>query len=436
MSIDPYVIAENLVYILEGEKTVFVKCDPTPVDFTSVSDSYISVVSRKASLKVPLKEQIDSLIYYVSKIAFAKDKTVIAWDIKPLLTYLKWHCLPDTYADIDLSRVYDLKLAEAICGVQKPAPATWAEAVTRLKVCTQNEAAWRTHRRVHLPLALRVIPAIETCGVVDTARQKSLYPSYTVEGQVHGRMSCHVPFARCFNPHSLDADAKGVLVPKKPHDLFVQMDYRAMEVRVLAWLSKCPVLGDIISDPKREVYEEIYKLVTSSDDAGPDERAVAKTFFLPVFFGQQAFKLAENLGTSKETAQAIIDLIAEKFPVAWGWVEARHQTAADTGEITDHFGRRRTVDSPYIARHFSIAAPAALICMDKLIRLHDAMPADSRIALSVHDGYVMSTAKPKWKALAVAAKKVLEAEEEQYKGLVLKTSCDIGKCLGKMTKVF
>lgn len=437
MSFDPFVLGENLVYYLEGEKTVFVKCDPTPVDFTTVADSYISVITKKASLKVPIKEQLDSLINLISLTAFAPDKTVVAWDIKPLVTYLKSQCLPDTFSGLDLSRVYDLKLAEAACGVHRQPPATWGEAVNRLKACTANAAGWRLHRRLHLPLALSVIPAIETCGVVDSARQKSLYPSYTIEGQVHGRMSCHESFARCINPHSLDDGIKAVLVPKPPFDLFVQMDYRAMEARVLAWLSQDPLLLGIVSDQKKDVYEEVYKIVTDSPEAGPSERNLAKLFFLPVFFGQQAFGLSESIGVSKDTAQTIIGLIAERFPVAWAWSEAQVAAAEADKKTTDVFGRTRFLESGHQARSNNIAAPAAAICLDKLVRLHKALdPATARIAFSIHDGYVIATTRSAYKAVVAAAKKTLEAEDEQYKGLVLKTSCEIGKCLGKMVKAF
>jgi hypothetical protein len=437
MSTDSFVIGENLIFYLEGEKTIFLKCDPSPVDFMTTADAtYISIVTKKVSLKVPVKEQFDSLMGLISLTVFSKDKTVIAWDIKPLLTYIKNQGNAGTFADLDTSRVYDLKLAEAFCGLQNQPPATWAEAVARLKTCMQNDAAWRMHRNIHLPLALRVIPAIETCGVVDIARQKSFYPSYTIEGQVQGRMKCNEAFPRCINPHSLDEGLKSVIVPKAPHDLLVQLDYRAMEVRVLQWLSKDPVLGEIINDSTKDVYEEIYKIITESKEAGPKERSLAKTFFLPVFFGQQAFKLAENLGTSKEMAQAIIDLIATKFHVAWDWTDKQHQTAKDTGKVTDYFGRVRVVESPYVARHFSIASPAATICLDKLIKLHDALPKTARIAFSIHDGYIVATNRTSYKEVVATCKNSLEAEEELYKGLFLKTSCEIGKSLGKMLKMF
>ncbi|MCU9930966.1 hypothetical protein OFL77_26910, partial [Escherichia coli] len=91
--------------------------------FTNTAESsFISIITKKVSLKVPLKEQIDSLISLISLTVFTTDKTIIAWDIKPLLTYLKKHCLPGTFAGINTSRVYDLKLAEAACGLQKQPP--------------------------------------------------------------------------------------------------------------------------------------------------------------------------------------------------------------------------------------------------------------------------------------------------------------------------
>lgn len=432
---DPCLIGEHLASILDGEKTVFVKCEPAPLDFTKPSDSFLSVVSKKASLKVPLKEQVDNYINLLALSVFDGERTVVAWDIKPILAYFKYQGHPDAFAELRLNRLTDLKLCESFLGKDLPAPQTWVEAVKRLKACLDTPAL-KVHKAVHVPLASRVVPAMEAWGVVDDWRKKTVFPSYTIEGQVHGRMSCHVSFDRCVNPHSLDDDVKSVLKPKAPHSLFVQMDYRAMEVVVLQWLSKDPKLGEILANPKHDLYAEVFKIVADTEECGPEERNLAKGFFLPVFYGMQSYALSQKLGINQDLAQQIIDLIGQKFPTAWGWVQEQHDKAKATKQAVDYFGRVREVEEPYLARHFCIAAPAALVCLERLVRLYDTLPAEAKVVFSIHDGYVLATNRPCLNKVVAIAKEALEAESALCPGLKLRTSCEVGKSLGKMIRAY
>jgi hypothetical protein len=434
--IDPFLIGECLALMVADEKTLFVKCEPNPLDFTKPADAFLTVASKKASLKIPLKEQIDSFANLLALAVFTQERLVIAWDIKPVITYLKAQCKPESFQALHFDRVVDLKLCESYQGIDQKPPQDWGEAMLRCRKCTENHAAWRLHRKVHLPLATKVVPDIESWGLVNDWLKRTVYPSYTVEGQVHGRMSCHVVGDRFLNPHSLDEEQRSVLKPKPPHNNFVQFDYKGMEVAVLAWLTKDPLLGEIVSDHSKDVYREVFKIVTDSEECGENERDLAKSFFLPVFFGMQSHALSERLGVTQELAQQIIDLIGQKFPVAWGWVQERHDEAKATGRVTDHFGRVREVESPYLARHFCIAAPAALICMERLIALHKALPAEGKLVFSIHDGYLLSTHRANLQKVCKAAKEALEEESSLAEGLKIRTSCEVGKTLGKMLRAY
>jgi len=435
--IDPCLYGEHLVAILKDEKTALVKTDPPIQDFTRASQSFLAVSSKKASIKLPLNDQLDSIIGLLALVLFVPERTVIAWDIKSLITYLRFQGKSECFDTLNLDRVIDLKLCEAFLGAEKQAPLTWAEAVQRLKSCAASPVAWRTHKKIHLPLATKVVPAMEAWGVVDDCRKKTLYPSYTIEGQVQGRMSCHVPFDRCINPHNLDGDQKAVVKPRSPHAYFVQLDYRAMEVAVLQWLSKDPVLEAIVSDPSKDVYEEVFKTVTDAGECGKEERDLAKSFFLPVFFGMQPYALSQRIGVEQGLAQQIIDLIGQKFPTAWRWVQDRHEEAKENGRVTDFFGRVREVHESYLARHFAIAAPAASICLERLVRLHDALPADeTKLIFSIHDGYVLATSRPCLTDAVNTSRSILEGDIPMCPGLKLRTSCEAGKNLAKMVRLY
>jgi hypothetical protein len=90
-----------------------------------------------------------------------------------------------------------------------------------------------------------------------------------------------------------------------------------------------------------------------------------------------------------------------------------------------------------VARHFVIAAPAAAVCLDKLIQLDKALdPQKAKLVFSIHDGYLLSTTKPQIQEVATIAKKVLESESSLCPGLKIGTKCEAGKNLTKLVKVY
>jgi DNA polymerase I-like protein with 3'-5' exonuclease and polymerase domains len=201
-----------------------------------------------------------------------------------------------------------------------------------------------------------------------------------------------------------------------------------MEVSMLQWLSQDEELGKIL---KKDVYEEIYKVVTGIlDEPAEQSRSTAKQFFLPVYYGLGATGLAESLGISFTAAQSIINSMKMNFNKSFEWIEDQ-QERAKTGVAVDYFGRTRAVgDDHYKARHFSVAAPAALVCMEKLIELHNLLP--NNLIMSVHDGYYFAANRSNFGAIVRAVEGTLEAESKFCPGLRLKTKCTVGKSLSGM----
>jgi DNA polymerase I-like protein with 3'-5' exonuclease and polymerase domains len=315
-------------------------------------------------------------------------------------------------------------------------PDSFRKAVSFLSSCLDNKKAINFHKKIHLPLATRVLPAIERAGAVfyeNPIVPRTVYANYDLEEHINGRLTCRIYDKNMINPHSLDDEQRQKIGPVTPYSHFIYFDYRAMEVCVLQWLSKDENLYKIISDSKNgDFYEEIYKKMSNCEnEIVHPMRSFIKETFLPVFYGRGAASISEQYQIPLENTRGYTNLIAESFPRAWEWIEKKQEEAKISGQITDYFGRTRTVDQPYLARNFVVSAPAATICMHKLIRLFDNIPKDSaRITFSIHDAYVVAAKKENfWKTVKIC-KTILE--EEDFPGLILKTTCEFGKRLKKI----
>jgi hypothetical protein len=414
-------------------RLLYVRVGGEIVDPTAKSDHPLQVHGPAGRADLSLKDDLPGTGRLLQCSVFAAGQTAVVWDMKAVAAYFLRHgraplAIPDT--------AYDLKTLEAFRGVTAPPPETWADAVRRAKACLADPAAVRMHAAVHRPLAARVLPGIESAGLLDRERARSAYPRFDIEGQTTGRLRCTRPTPTSFNPHSLGPEDRDRYRPAPPHDVFLSFDYRNMEVTVLQWLSGDPALGKLLKENANDVYSAIYTAVTGfGDDA--DAREKGKRMFLPVVYGQGPASLADSLGVSEGTARAVIGLIEERFPVALGWVADHHRRAAESGNVTDYLGRVRAIpDEPYKARQMAVAAPAAAVCLEKLIALYDALPPPARLVFSVHDGYVVVSPSRTANQAAVAARAALEAPSTLLPGLRLPTSLAVGKTLNGLKKIY
>ena len=139
-----------------------------------------------------------------------------------------------------------------------------------------------------------------------------------MEGQANGTLMAVRSGPRSYNPHSLGPDERKRLRPPSYDGMFVNFDYRNMEVNVLRWHSGDERLGEII-DSGLDPYKEIWRCVCGGDPTD-SQRLTCKNMFLPVVFGQGSRSLAERMGVSEKTASMVIDKLVRTFPVAFGWV--------------------------------------------------------------------------------------------------------------------
>ncbi len=209
-------------------------------------------------------------------------------------------------------------------------------------------------------------------------------------------------------------------------------DYRNMEVTMLQWLSGDDRLGQVLALDE-DFYKVVFKLVSNTPCDTEKKRETCKSFFLPIIYGASAGTLSKELGISQGTAESIVNSIYNLFPISLKWIQ-EYQDNADV-VATDYFGRKRKFEGAkhWKVRDFAVQAPASMVCLEKLIALHNKIKGYARIACHIHDGYVVYANKVAVKGIADMAKNVLEQDSELCPGLKLRSTCKVGATLAELS---
>lgn len=370
----------DLVGILAGflkENTSFLfRCEPEIIDFRNEYSGDIVLVGKNGVIKFKIPDKLlTTFVGVVSQGIFGAGNTIYSWDIKRFFSYLYFRV---KHVSV-MSTIVDIKYGEAFLGISNDQPKTYDEAVCRGKTIIDNNQCWKIHHSIHIPLATRILPKIETTGILDIENKIPRYASYDIEGQVHGRFRCRGIFDNALLIHNLTQEDKNKL---KPKNNWITADFKAMEVFVLQYLSKDKKLGKII-ESGRDIYSTIYSLLFGSVKCTESQRQIAKRVFLPVVYGLKSNSMAETLGISKNEADAIISNIYKHFQEAIDWVDDIQKRSKLDGKWCDYFGRVRVYDNS--VRNGIIQSPAAIVCQEKLITLCEHV----NVVANIHDAYIL-----------------------------------------------
>lgn len=421
--------AAEILESLKGQDVLIVG-DPDILDFTDPkreSRLILSGAGTKATLPLDQFREIERLAHALPEYL---DGLLVGWNIKSINSFLKFKV-----GEVKWKKtIYDLKLIEAYLGIEGKKPENSYEAISRLKKAIQHPS-WEKFKKfyteVYVPLVNEALPAIETNCLTSQAQQQCVYAHYEPEGQANGRMSTTKVFKQGYLPHSLTSADKESLRSPYHEEMFLMLDYRHMEVSVLGWLSSDPVLAEIL-DSGVDLYKGIWTKMTGIE-ATDAHRDLCKLVFLPVIYGCGVKTLAKNLGKDEKFASGLITRVYKTFPVATRWVSS--QETNEHGIATDAFGRQRHFDEAHKIRNFVVQSPASMICLRKLVRLHQNLGNTARLAYHLHDEYAILVDVRTWKTVLTAATKVLEDEDYLFPGLRLKVGVRAGQTLKDLEKI-
>lgn len=394
------------------------------VDFTKPFQGVLEIYGKKKVLTIDLStpNELATISYLLTTIL--DDRVlIIGWNIKELITYLKFNLTNKATINFT-AKVIDLRLIEVFSGQNLSAPESLAQAVKRMgAVYTAKNKI--IANKIHTPLSMTVIPSMEMSGILDTELRKRVYPYYEIEKQVNGRLQSSKAFPLAIFSHGLTPSDKEKLKLRSEEEVFIYFDFKSMEVAVLQYLSQDQTLAKMLVG---DCYKNIWTALFNSNCETPEQRKLIKECFLPIVFGLGITGIMEKTGCSQEAATALTKGLRSRFKKAFEYVDNYQEGHL----VEDHFGRKRYFDDPksYLIRNFVIQAPAAIICMEKLIDLYQVV--GDKLLLSIHDGYVIRC-NPKFdKPLIVQCKKVLESPSQLAPELKLSVDCGIGIRLNKM----
>lgn len=184
----------------------------------------------------------------------------------------------------------------------------------------------------------------------------------------------------------------------------VAADYSQIELRIMAHLSADPGLLNAFSEGRdihRATAAEVFEV--DPDQVTNELRRSAKAINFGLIYGMSAFGLAQQLGLSRNQAQAYIDLYFSRYPGVEGYMENIKKTARQQGYVETLFGRRlhlpeinaRNAARRQYAERTAINAPMqgtaadiikkAMISADTWIQ---SQQADVKMIMQVHDELV------------------------------------------------
>ena len=189
-----------------------------------------------------------------------------------------------------------------------------------------------------------------------------------------------------------------------PGHVILSADYSQIELRVLAHLSGDTVFchafandEDIHTRTAAEVFGLFPEMVT------PEMRRQAKTINFGIIYGQGAFSLAKQLGTTRKTAEDFINTYKERHHGAIAFLDSCIKEAEEHGFVRTILGRRLPIPDIHSSNgnvlafahrnaiNYPIQGSAADIIKCAMIKVDSRMRREqlqSRMIMQVHDELV------------------------------------------------
>ncbi|MDD7804869.1 MAG: DNA polymerase I [Endozoicomonas sp. (ex Botrylloides leachii)] len=236
-----------------------------------------------------------------------------------------------------------------------------------------------------------------------------IHTSYHQAGTATGRLSSSDPNLQNIPIRTEEGRrVRQAFIASKGYKL-VAADYSQIELRIMAHLSGDKGLLSAFTeglDIHKATASEVFGV--SMENVSKEQRRSAKAINFGLIYGMSAFGLAKQLGISRSSAQAYIDLYFGRYPGVLLYMENTKAMAKDKGYVETLFGRR--LHLPEInarngmrrqgAERTAINAPmqgtAADIIKKAMISVDHWLEKDkldTRMIMQVHDELVFEVAK-------------------------------------------
>ena len=277
------------------DNNVYLRFEPEILDFTDPDQvCELQFFSSQKQFKLTLSQELfqneqSKLVFEMLRQSlFSKGKKVLVWNWKSLASFILGRTRVAFSID---AAIVDLKILEYYAGKRQSAPKSLPEALNRLKALITS-GIWKEiepiYKKVHLPLMTTVLPHLETVGINSSQAQEKLFAHYELEGQENGRLKCFNAYRHSFVPHAMTPEFRDSLKPNKYEDFFMSFDFKGMEVYMLAWMSKDPVLMRLCNE--QDIYVALYKEIFKKECQSKTDREFSEALAMEI--GKEVIKQA------------------------------------------------------------------------------------------------------------------------------------------------
>lgn len=222
--------------------------------------------------------------------------------------------------------------------------------------------------------------------------------------------------------------------------LLLSADYSQIELRILAHLSKEPVLVETYQN-NQDIHTVTARLLFDKEEVTPDERRLGKTINFGVIYGMGPQRFAREAGVSSAEGKDFIERIKDSYPLVFDYLEQMKREAIAQGYVETILGRRRyfNFDSESLknlrgskaedinlnklkglgardagllraAANSTIQGSSADIIKIAMIRLHKILQQyQARLLLQVHDELIFEVPPDEKEELQLKIKETMES---------------------------
>lgn len=325
------------------------------------------------------------LDFLCSFIDFIEDnKLILCWNIKYLFSFIRnkiGNKFNNMFEDRNiLNKFIDLKCFEFYyLGINKDNPVNFEEVKKRFLFLKDFLIKNNYLMSIYNKLLIQVLPNIENSDIQSISKKSKIFSCYDYFQNNH-RLKCILGDDLLYNPHGLSKEVKEDLTLFSWEKFFISIDYKSMEVFVLAYLTKDKNLIEML---KGDFYENLSIKIFKTNKY----RDLAKDVFLKIVYGMGINSLSSILNISVDATKKIKNNIESTFSDLFKWFELEQYNIVEN-EVVDCFGSKRKLDKTYKFRNFLVQSPAALIAIERLNKLYDV--AKDNLLMFCYDEYILS----------------------------------------------
>lgn len=334
------------------------------------------------------------------------------------------------------------KLKIPSTGIKKTAGGAFSTAFQELKKIKD------AHPIIALILQFREIAKIKNSLVEELPKladqNQRIHPRFNQLGTVSGRLSCNQPNLQAIPRKSeLSQAIRKCFIAEQGYQL-ASFDYSQMELRLIAILSKDPLMLENFREEK-----DVHKLTASiifekeTKTINEEERRIGKTVNFAILYGMTPYGLAELINCSVEEAGFFIDRFFNRFPKIREFIDQKKKEVLEKGYSETFFGRKRffselnsqnqrlvEADLRMAINHIFQGTAADVIKMAMVkIDKDGLLTKDCRLILQIHDELIFEIEEKKIKKYQSSIKTIMESIFD-----LMKVEVSIGPSLGELQK--